>query len=108
MYLKLEEYPILGLGVSNEIWGKDDVWEKGIGSYAFNQNTELENSDFLRARASRKNYVLMEDYLAKMRKIYFKATEAEVDWWFQARVIKINYFDSLYKTNLSLDMRGLG
>ena len=45
----------------------------------------MENSDFLRARSSRRNYILMEEYLAKMRKIYFKATEQDVDWWYKER-----------------------
>lgn len=59
----------------------DDLYSAAYEKLAFGQNRALDNCDLLRVRSSRRNYILLDDYLKTMRKIYYEATYKEVDWY---------------------------
>jgi len=68
----------------------DSSFKKGaFDKLAFGANEELENCDLLRIRSSRRNIILLDDYLKEMRKVYLEATKREVDWYMPNFRLKI-------------------
>jgi len=68
----------------------NDSFVKGaFDKLAFGTNEELENCDLLRTRSTRRNVILLDDYLKEMRKVYYEATKREVDWYFPNARLKV-------------------
>ena len=53
--------------------------------FAFDNNSKLRTAGLVTAMASdSRGYLALENYMAKMRKVYFEATRGEVEWKFQS------------------------
>ena len=49
----------------------NEIFDDSYNTFAFSHNKELDNCDLLRSRSSRKNFILLDDYLGKVSECVF-------------------------------------
>jgi hypothetical protein len=59
----------------------EELFQSTYEKFAFDSNKALDSCSIILAKTSKRKNIVLEDYMSRMRKVYFENINREVDWY---------------------------